>query len=134
MGEEGCKVLVLHEDRGYAVLFELILARHRNDSVVFASGGYQGLAMAEKDQPDLIFIYLWMPGLPAFEFFDRVRKTPGLESIPVLFYGALDPEKAYPMMRRLGAAGYLYQPFKPQELIQARDAVLSGGTYYPEAA
>jgi DNA-binding NarL/FixJ family response regulator len=43
----------------------------------------------------------------------------------------MDPKRVYSEAQRVGAAGYLYQPYGPQEVIAARDALLRGDVYYP---
>ncbi len=91
MSESGRKVLVLHEDPGWGRLFEMMLAQYCDDHVTFVADGQQGLAQAQQDPPDLIFIYLSTPGLDAFEFLKRVKAIPALTHIPVIVFGAMLP-------------------------------------------
>jgi DNA-binding response OmpR family regulator len=126
---ERCKVLVIHNDPQWGELFQLILNK-RDDEITFASDGQQGLDIVERDQPDLVFVYLWTPKLNAFEFYERFRRLPTHFEIPVVFYGAASTERMNAQIQPLGVAGYICQPFSPDELIEARDTVLRGNVYY----
>ena len=117
-------------DPGVNELIRLILERQR-DHVRCISDGHVGLSAAEQDQPDLIVIYLWTTGLDAFEFYRLAQASPTLRDIPILFYGAMPPERAYPIIQPLGVPGYLSEPFTKAELVTARDALLRGETYFP---
>jgi len=120
-------------DPGMNELIRLILERQR-DHVRCTSDGHIGLSAAEQDRPDLIIIYLWTTGLDAFEFYRQAQASPTLRGVPILFYGAMRPERAYPLIQPLGVPGYLCEPFTREELVAARDALLRGETYFPQAA
>jgi DNA-binding response OmpR family regulator len=126
------KILVIG-DPGVNELIRLILERQR-DHVRCTSDGHSGLLAAEQDRPDLIIIYLWTTSLDAFEFYRQAQASPTLQSIPILFCGAMPPEKAYPLIQPLGVPGYLREPFTREELIAACDALLHGETHFPQAA
>ena len=111
-------------------LVRFILERQR-DQARCTSDGYVGLSAAEQDRPDMVIIYLWTQGLNAFEFYERAQTSPTLRDIPILFYGAMPLEHAYPMIQPLGVQGYLCGPFAIEELVRARDALLRGETYFP---
>ena len=127
---QGRKILVLHEDPAWGDIFRRILAKCR-DEVKFIPNGREGLEAAQQERPDIIFIYLWTPGLNAFEFYAQLHQTDILQNIPVVFYGAMPAERAYPMIRPLQVAGYLLQPFALDDLIEVRNAVLNGEAYFP---
>ncbi len=109
----------------------MMLTQKHDDQVTFVGNSQQGLAQAEQDPPDLIFVYLWTPGLDAFEFLKCVKKIPALAHVPVIIFGAMLPQQAYRLVRPSGAAGYLLQPFDTHALVQARNAALNHLTYFP---
>ena len=123
------RILVIG-DPGMNELIRLILERQR-DHVRCTSDGRIGLSAAEQDRPDMVIIYLWTQGLNAFEFYQQAKVSPTLRDIPILFYGGMAPEEAYPMIQPIGAQGYLCAPFTKAELVTARDALLRGETYFP---
>ena len=127
----GRRVLVIDDEPELIDLIKLMLARSRNDQVIAACGGQEGLVKAQQDPPDLIILDLMMPGLNGYEVYERLQAIPALQRIPVLFQSARPRWVAYPEAQRLGAVGYLCEPYGPQDLITARDAALNGETYYP---
>ena len=129
--QDGVKVLVIDDEPDSIKLVGLVLHRHRGDEVVGADGGLAGIAKAQEVMPELIVLDLMMPVLDGYQVYSRLRSLPGLESTPILFVGAREPELVYPPAQSLGAMGYLYEPYGPQQLLAARDAALSGNLYYP---
>ncbi|MDY6875247.1 MAG: response regulator [Chloroflexota bacterium] len=128
---KGHRVLVIGSEPEIGELIEFILGRGRNDEVKFALGGRKGLAVAEQEPPDLIFLDVMMPDLDGWEVYRRLRMVSALQNVPVLFQSPRSPEMVYPEAQRLGAAGFVRPPYGPQELLAARDAALRGDTYYP---
>ena len=74
---------------------------------------------------------MMMPDLDGSEVYRRLRMVSALQNVPVLFQSPRSPETVYPEAQRLGAVGFVRQPYGPQELLAARDAALRGDTYYP---
>lgn len=52
--------------------------------ILEAPGGMEGLRMASKASPDVIFLDLVMPDLTGFEVLDRLKIDPDLANIPVI--------------------------------------------------
>jgi len=128
---QGCRVLVIDDVGEMKDMMCWILAHERNDQVTFARGGEQGLALAEREPPQLIILDLMMPDVPGFEVFRRLKTMPALQNVPVILLTVLSSPKEYSEAKRLGIAGYVRKPFEFQDLVAARDAVLRGETYYP---
>ena len=125
------KVLVIDDEPAWEELIKLMLERERDDEVLFAPGGRQGLAVAEQERPDLILLDIVMPDLDGWEVYQRLRAVPALQATPILFQAAMSPEMVYSEAQRVGAAGYVCEPYAPNDLLAARDAALQGDTYYP---
>jgi CheY-like chemotaxis protein len=130
----GRRVLVISYEPELVELVKLILTRSRNDQVIAACGGQEGLVKAEQDPPDLIILGIMMHELDGWEVYARLKAIPSLANIPVLFQAAMASSHAYPLMMQAGAQGYLCLPYYPQDLLAARDAALNGETYYPPLA
>jgi DNA-binding response OmpR family regulator len=128
---EGCKVLVIDDMPEMEDMIALFLTHERNDQVLFARGGREGLVVAERELPQLIILDLMMPDIPGFDVFQRFKEIPALQNIPVLLLTVLPPQIVYPKAQPLGAAGYICKPFEFRELLAARDALLRGETYFP---
>ncbi len=127
-------VLVINDDPAIVDVMRMILSRERDDRVTLAHSGRSGLAIAEHDQPDLILCGIAMPELDGYQTFRRLRRIPGIECTPIILIAARPDAWAGPMSRACGAAGYIAYPFRPKDLLRARDAALGGETYYePDA-
>ncbi len=127
----GFKVLIIDDEPDGAKLVELLLRRKCGDEVHIAPSASEGLRLAEQEQPDLILVRIMMHEMDGYEVCRRLKAVPQLQGIPVLLQAAMDPKRVYPEAQCVGAAGYLLQPFHPQELSAAREAVLRGDVYYP---
>lgn len=121
----GCSILIVDrwEDM-QGQMVSMILEAYRQDRTVLVIGGRNGLVACEAEPPDLILMYIHAGDPDAVDFCPQVE-------VPVVVWGAVDPRQAYPDLQAVGAAGYLVQPSSAEEILTARDAVLSGETYYP---
>jgi CheY-like chemotaxis protein len=84
---------------------------------VYAAGsGEQAIALAYGLQPDLILMDVMMPGLDGPSTLQRMRESPPISNIPVIFLTAkvLPAEVAH--FLRLGALGVIGKPFDPLTL------------------
>jgi CheY-like chemotaxis protein len=57
-------------------------------SVVVATDGEQGVAMAETETPDLILMDLRLPGIDGWEATRRLKAAPATKAIPVIALSA----------------------------------------------
>jgi len=67
----GNKILVIDDDAAVRGAFHLVLS-DMGYSVLLASDGLQGIALAQAERPDLIFLDLKMPGLNGIETMRRL--------------------------------------------------------------
>jgi two-component system, OmpR family, alkaline phosphatase synthesis response regulator PhoP len=127
----GFKVLIIDDEPEVANLVKFILTRKCSDEVYIASSASAGLKIARQERPDLIIVRIMMYEMNGYEVCRQLKAMLRLQDTPVLLQAAMDPKRVYPEAQRVGAAGYLCQPYHPQEVIAARDAVLRGDVYYP---
>ena len=125
------RVLIIDDQPDVANLVKLILTRKCGDEVHIASSASEGLSIAEREQPDLIIVRIMLYEINGYEICRQLKALSHLQDVPVLLQAAMDPKRVYPEAQRVGAAGYLCQPYSPQEVIAARDTVLRGDVYYP---
>jgi twitching motility two-component system response regulator PilH len=86
--------------------------------VLTATDGDEALAVASREKPDLITLDLSMPGKDGIEAFTELRKTPGLEEMPVCIV------TGHPEFRKLiydrpvpPPDGYMDKPVDEDELV-----------------
>ena len=82
------RILVVDDEAEIRRSVRMILEYEGYD-VLEASSGPEGLAMIERDAPDLVFLDIKMPGLDGLEALQRIRQSN--ESLPVVIIsGARD--------------------------------------------
>ena len=61
---------------------------------ISAMSAEEGLLILEKEQPNLIWLDLLMPGMGGFAFLEKLRQTPSWRDIPVIIVSvSASPEK-----------------------------------------
>lgn len=87
--------------------------------VKVASSGHVAMHVVERLTPDLILLDIMMPGIDGFEVCRKIKSTPALADIPIIYVTALgqgeDEEKGF----KLGAVDYITKPISPP-LVLAR--------------
>ena len=127
-----CRILAISDyDWAFSLRHRLDLGGYSEDQLHFAASGLEGLAVAEQGPPDLIIYGLCTLDLDGYEFCRRLQWNPALQKVPVLLVGWISPQIVYPRAQRAGAAGYLYSAVHASGLVTARNALLTGETYYP---
>lgn len=101
--------------------------------LLIAGDGVEGLELIEREQPDVVFTDISMPGLDGLQLVDELKARPLLEHIPVVIVTAsvqrYQMEEAY----RHRIADYLRKPFRVNDLrakiekFAARDSQLGEG-------
>ena len=85
--------------------------------ILVATDGETALEQAEYSQPDLILLDVMMPGIDGFETCHRLKASPLMSEIPVIFMTALsdigDKVKGF----NLGAVDYITKPFEQEEVL-----------------
>jgi DNA-binding response OmpR family regulator len=119
-------VIYIEDDLEMIDLVVMILER-RGFVVKGAHGGRQGLDMVFAEPPDLILLDLMMPDIEGWEVFQQIKANESTSNIPVIVITA----RAQPIDRVLGihvakVEEYICKPFRPQELLDSIDRVMSG--------
>lgn len=97
----------------YKIKFDLAGLR-----LLVAHGGYEGLAMAKKERPDLILLDIRMDDLDGFEVLKRLKADPSLSTIPVFMLTNMGEKDNAQRGKELGAEGYIMKAkLLPQDLI-----------------
>ena len=119
------RVIYVEDDQEMIELVIMILSRH-GFQVKGANGGRNGLDMIFQDPPDLVLLDLMMPGMDGWEVYQQLKANEKTRNIPVIIVTA----KAQAIDRVLGlhiakVDDYIAKPFRPQELVDSIDRVLS---------
>jgi CheY-like chemotaxis protein len=109
------KILIVDDDERivHAMAARLVSAGYE---VLTANDGFEGIKQAMAGKPDLVVMDIWMPVGFGFSVAQRLQQL-GLGDIPVIFMTASKLKRLRRAADRLGAAGFLEKPYKPQELL-----------------
>lgn len=114
------KILVVDDD---ALIREILETGLSNEGfqVACAANGQNGLALAQRENPDLVILDLMMPGMPGHEVCRALR---AFSSAPVMMLTAKGADKDKVIGLAVGADEYLTKPFSLIELVARVKALL----------
>lgn len=107
------KILVVEDEPALAKLisYNLVQAGY---AVVTAGTGYEGLAAAKREQPDLVLLDVMLPDIDGFDVCRELRRE---SRVPIVFLTARGEEIDRVLGLELGADDYVTKPFSPRELV-----------------
>jgi len=98
-------------------IVEVIKMNISDCRVITAKSGDDGIALAKKEQPDLIILDILMPIMDGFEVCEILKKNILTERIPVVMLTGMDHTKEHRIKAlNLGADGFFSKPIDPDEL------------------
>ena len=85
--------------------------------LIEAVDGAAGVALAQKEHPDLILMDIQLPEIDGYEATRRIRAIPELKKVPIIAVTsyALSGDEA--KTREAGCDGYVAKPFSPRQLL-----------------
>ncbi|PKP46890.1 MAG: hybrid sensor histidine kinase/response regulator [Bacteroidetes bacterium HGW-Bacteroidetes-11] len=78
--------------------------------------GELALQVAAKERPDLIILDIMMPDMDGYEVCRRIKASPGLNDIPVIFISALSDTQDLVRAFISGGIDYITKPFQSEEV------------------
>ena len=116
----GADIMIVDDNPSNLILLETMLAQQGHEIHSFPLGRL-ALAAALRNPPDLILLDVNMPEMNGYEVCERLKSTPALADIPVIFLSALNDVQDKVRAFYVGAADYISKPFQFEE-VQARVA------------
>ncbi len=113
-------ILVIEDEASIARLVRLYL-QEAGFRVLAAADGITGLALHDREHPDLVVLDLMLPGLDGWEVCRRIRAN---ARTPILMLTARRTEEDRIEGFDLGADDYVTKPFSPRELVSRVRAIL----------
>lgn len=108
-----------------------LIAAMRPEWTIFdAAEGRQAMKLVSDEHPDLLLMDITMPGDSGLEVVSQLRKT-GFDR-PVLMFTMHKSERLAVDAREAGAQGYVLKSQAVEDLINAMDILLGGGTFFGE--
>ncbi|MEM7519011.1 MAG: response regulator transcription factor [Planctomycetota bacterium] len=117
------KIVVVEDEADIREILEYALGKE-GFRVAAAKDGREGLALVQKELPDLVLLDLMMPGMDGLEVCRELKSRDETEEIAVVMLTAKGEESDIVLGLGLGADDYVLKPFSPKELIARVKAVL----------
>lgn len=97
--------------------------------LLVSHGGYDGLAVAKREKPDLILLDIKMDDLNGFEVLKRLKADPSLQNIPVFLLTNMGEKDNAEKGLKLGAEAYIMKAkVLPSEIVAKVTARLQKGS------
>ncbi|MEZ5509862.1 MAG: two-component system response regulator [Gammaproteobacteria bacterium] len=115
--QQPARILVVDDEpTNLKVLKQILQDDYR---LLFAKSGDEAIALAGREQPDLILLDVMMPGTTGFETCRRLKTESDTARIPVIFVTALKDEVDETTGFAVGGVDYISKPVVPS-VVQAR--------------
>ena len=115
------RILIVDDDPD--IIESVRYALENNEyQVLVARDGNQGLAMAEREDPDLIILDMMMPKRSGFLVMEKLRRSSRPHKIIMITANEGNRHKAYAEM--LGVDDYIRKPFNMNQLLESVSRVL----------
>ena len=109
-------ILIIDDEEPIRELLKLTLQSAGFDSVLEASNGEDGLALATRYLPDLILLDLMLPGMDGLSVCRRLKTSPDTHTIPIIMLTAKSDESDIVVGLEMGANDYITKPFSRKVL------------------
>ena len=110
------RILVVDDEPAIRDTMRMIL-EYEGHEVLVAGSGQEGLAVAERESPDLVFLDIKMPGADGLEVLSRLRAAN--EAIPVVMVSAHGTAATALEAGRLGAFRFIEKPLSKDYILDA---------------
>jgi DNA-binding response OmpR family regulator len=122
--EETKKRRILVVDDDYEIIDALRYALEaKGFEVMIARDGNQGLAMAEREVPDLVILDMMMPKRSGFLVLEKLRRTHDVP-IRVIMITANEGSRHKAYAEMLGVDDYIRKPFAMDRLVESVSRLL----------
>jgi DNA-binding response OmpR family regulator len=112
------KILLADDDASLLMALKIRLEK-AGAEVVTATDGYNSLAKARSEQPDLLILDVNMPAGDGFSVLERLEKMPSGESVPVIYLTGDHSERLDELAENLGAYAIFHKPINTKQLIES---------------
>lgn len=113
----GKRVLVVDDDKEITTSIKFALSNKGYD-VLIANDGNEGLAMAEKENPDLVILDMMMPKRSGFLVLEKLRRS-DVEPVPIIMITANEGSRHKEYAETLGVNEYIRKPFAMDKLLDS---------------
>lgn len=121
--ETGAKRVLLVDDDGEIIESLRYALEAKGYEILIARDGNQGLAMAEREDPDLMILDMMMPKRSGFLVLEKLRRTRPVP-IRVIMITANEGSRHKAYAEMLGVDDYIRKPFGMDRLMESVERLL----------
>ncbi|WP_309730759.1 response regulator [Chamaesiphon sp. OTE_75_metabat_556] len=118
------KILVVEDTPSEMKLMTLYL-KDNGYQVISTDNAKDGLAMVDKEKPDLVITDVVMEGMNGFEFCRTLKKNPETEKIPVIACTSRSQDLDKIWGKKQGVDVYVTKPYSQEDIINAVKSVFN---------
>ncbi|MBN1910479.1 MAG: response regulator transcription factor [Pirellulales bacterium] len=117
------RILLVDDDQEIIESLRVALSA-KGYEIFVARDGNQGLALAEREDPDLLILDMMMPKRSGFLVLEKIRRTRPVP-LRVIMITANEGNRHKSYAEMLGVDDYLHKPFAMDQLLASVDRLLS---------
>jgi len=117
--EKCAKILYIEDNQINMILMQGILSEYLNLELFCADTGMEGILLAIKEKPDLIFTDINLPDLNGYEVLERLKANGSTASIPVIAITASAFKSEVDKGMKAGFLKYMTKPVEADEVYSA---------------
>ena len=117
--DQAMKVLYVEDNPSNTTLMHAVLLQQKNYQLLQAVTAGEGLAIARKENPDVIIMDINLPDFDGIEACRRLKAQPETRHIPVIALTADVARQSDKLLDNRDFCRIMYKPFDLQELLQA---------------
>lgn len=115
------KVLIVDDEEAILMMYSDRLKASSHE-VLTANNGEEGIEIAKKEKPDLIFLDIIMPKINGLDVLKQLKSDPDVKDIPVFLLTNLPEDASGGKAKELGVTGYLVkaqvEPARLEEIVE----------------
>ncbi|WP_428422488.1 response regulator [Methylibium sp.] len=117
------RILVIEDNAANLELARYLL-EHGGHEVLTASDGVEGLAVAQREQPNLVICDLQMPRMDGYEVLRRLRSDPAFARTPIVAVTAFSMPDDQRKVLVAGFDAYFSKPIEPENFVALIESFL----------
>jgi len=116
------RIIIVDDNASYLTVVRTLLKPHYD--IYPAPSGKKLFSIMDNFIPDLVLLDISMPEMDGFEVIRKMKESPRLNDIPVVFITSKDDEESAEQGLKLGAMDYVTKPFYGPLLLRRIDNLL----------
>lgn len=120
------KILIVEDEEALSSMYKMKF-EHEGFIAIVAENGPDGIAIAKKENPDLIFLDLVLPGMSGYEILKELREDEETKSLKIYILSNLGQDEEINKSFVDGADGYLVKAdLTPSQLVESARRIFDG--------